>query len=182
MAEGHIRLGPMALAMASGAAHSLAMAIHDVDVALASTWFTAGLSTEARTRLTALGVLTQVEQGATVVREGTPCTSLGVVVSGRIALRLRLPGGEDRTILTVEPGDIFGWSAVLPPAIATSTGIAVVPTTAVLFDGAALTAALDADPELAAVVYRRLLAIVARRLGATRLQLLDLYRAGGEPW
>jgi CRP/FNR family transcriptional regulator, cyclic AMP receptor protein len=158
------------------------MVIHDVGEALATTWFTAGLSADSRARLTALGLLTEVAKGETVVREGTPCASLGIVVTGRIALRLRLPGAEDRTILTVEPGDVFGWSAILPPAIATSTGIAVLPTTVVLFDGARLTAALDADPELAAIVYRRLLAIVARRLGATRLQLLDLYRAGGEPW
>lgn len=156
--------------------------MHTVDSALAATWFTAGMSAAARARLAALGALTQVEDGATVVREGTPCTSLGVVVAGRIALRLRLPGGDERTILTVDPGDVFGWSAILPPAIATSTGIAVQPTTAVVFDGERLSAALATDCDLAVAIYGRLFASVARRLVATRLQLLDVYRAGGEPW
>jgi CRP-like cAMP-binding protein len=153
-----------------------------VDRALASTWFTTGMSPDARERLAALGTLAEVAEGAAVVREGLPCTALGVVVVGRIALRLRLPGGDERTILTVDPGDVFGWSAILPPAIATSTGIAVQPTTAVLFDGERLSAALAADCDLAAAIYRRLLTSVARRLVATRLQLLDVYRAGGEPW
>lgn len=153
-----------------------------VDAALAATWLTAGMSADTRARLAALGTLAEVPEGTTVVQEGVPCTSLGLVVSGRIALRLRLPGGDERTILTVDPGDVFGWSAVLPPAIATSTGTAVQPTLAVLFDGERLLEALAADCDLAAAIYRGLLASVARRLVATRLQLLDVYRAGGEPW
>lgn len=172
----------MALATAVTHGHASGMPTRDVDAALATTWFTAGLSADARARLAALGSLAEIVEGATVVREGSPCTSLGVVVSGRIALRLHLPGGADRTILTVDPGDVYGWSAVLPPAIATSTGIAVQPTTAVLFDGDRLTAALAEDSDLAALIYRRLLSSVARRLGATRLQLLDVYRAGADPW
>jgi CRP-like cAMP-binding protein len=88
----------------------------------------------------------------------------------------------DPTILTVDPGDVFGWSAVLQPAIATATGVTVQPTSAVLFDGGPLSEALAADCDLASALYRRLLMSVARRLGATRLQLLDLYQAGSEPW
>lgn len=158
------------------------MATEELTEILAATWFAADLSPEARDHLAALGTLTDIPEGTTVVREGMPCTSLGVVVSGRVALRLRLPGGQDRTILTVDPGDVFGWSAVLPPAIATSTGIAVVPTTAVMFDGDRLRTAFATDRDLAATIYSRLLVSVVRRLGATRTQLLDLYRSGDEPW
>ena len=56
------------------------------------------------------------------------------------------------------------------------------PTTAVMFDGAELNRALAADADLAAAIYERLLVSVARRLTATRTQLLDLYRPGNEPW
>lgn len=154
----------------------------DVLPALDTTWFVDGMTDGARSRLAELGSLVHFAEGTIVVREGTPCTSLGVVVSGRVALRLRLPGGEDPTILTVDPGDVFGWSAVLPPAIATATGITVQPTTAVLFDGERLSRALTTDCDLASTLYRRLLVSVARRLGATRVQSLDLYRANTEPW
>jgi CRP/FNR family transcriptional regulator, cyclic AMP receptor protein len=158
------------------------MATRDLATVLDATWFAADLTTEAIGRLAALGSLADFAEGTIVVREGEVCESLGVVVSGRIALRLRLPGGQDRTILTVHPGDIFGWSAVLPQPIATSTGVAVMPTTAVLFDGNRLKLALVADCDLAAAIYGRLLVSVARRLTATRVQLLDLYRPGNEPW
>ncbi|MFI5262749.1 MAG: Crp/Fnr family transcriptional regulator, partial [Candidatus Limnocylindrales bacterium] len=93
------------------------------------------------------------------------------------------PGRGQLTILTVEPGDVFDWSAVVPPYRASSTIVAVEPTEAIAYDAAALRTALAEDPLLAAVVYPRLLAAVSRRLQATRLQLLDLFAGeGGTGW
>ena len=109
------------------------------------------------------------------MREGAAVDSLGVVVDGRLAIRLNVPGRGVVTVLTVEPGDFIGWSALVPPHRATSTVVALEPTTVVTFDGPALRAALDADPALAAAVLRRVLDAVARRLAATRTQLLDLF-------
>jgi CRP/FNR family transcriptional regulator, cyclic AMP receptor protein len=149
---------------------------------LGDTWFGAGLPVVPRARLALLGRLVDVEAGQVLLREGAVCEDLGVIVAGRIAIRLALPGREDRTILTIEPGDIFGWSAVLPPAIATSTCVTAIPSRVILFDGVSLAMAMRTDRELAAVVYERLLVAVARRLSATRFQLLDLYRAASDPW
>jgi CRP-like cAMP-binding protein len=158
------------------------MPTDELTTILGATWFARSLTPGVLDHLASLGTLTDVPEGTTMVREGEVCRSIGVVIDGRVALRLRLPGGEDRTILTVDPGDVFGWSAVLPPAIATASAVAIVPTRTVLFDGEALRAAFESDCELAAAVYQRLLVGVMRRLGATRTQLLDLYRAGTEPW
>ena len=80
----------------------------------------------------------------------------------------RRPGRGPRTILTVEPGDIFGWSAVLHGSSASSTAVTLLPTRAFLFDRDRLSAAMAADCELAAAVYRCVLGAVARRLVATR--------------
>jgi CRP/FNR family cyclic AMP-dependent transcriptional regulator len=142
----------------------------------------AGFDPAILARLGALGRLIELPEGATPIREGAVCDWLGVVITGRFGLRLRLPGGQDRTILSVEPGDVVGWSTVLSPAVATSTAVAVLPTTAVVFDGVPLRDALASDCALAAALYERLLGAVARRLVATRLQLLDLYRPVAEPW
>jgi CRP-like cAMP-binding protein len=154
-----------------------------LDEALASGWFAAGLPEAARARLVELAVLTSHPAGATVVREGAPVDSLGVVLDGRLAIRLNVPGRGVMTVLTVEPGDFIGWSALVPPYRATSTIVALEPTSVATFEGSALRAALDADPTLAALVYRRVLDAVARRLAATRTQLLDLFaKAEREPW
>src|SRR3989304_1146259 len=51
-----------------------------------------------------------------------PPPGFGLARSGRVALRLHVPGRGQVTILTVEPGDIYGWSAIVPPYRSTSTG------------------------------------------------------------
>jgi CRP/FNR family transcriptional regulator, cyclic AMP receptor protein len=149
---------------------------------LTQTWFAADISADICQRMADIGELVDYPVGATVLQEGIPCRALGVVVSGRIALRWAIPGAGDRTIITVDDGDVFGWSALLPDTGATSTGVTIAPTRALLFERERLAAALAADRDLAAAIYPRVLVAVARRLAATRLQLLDVYRAGQEPW
>ena len=100
-----------------------------------------------------------------------------------LAIRLRVPGRDVATILTVDADDIVGWSAVVPPHRSTSTVVALSRTTVLLIDGEALRAELEADPATAAPVYHALLQAMSRRLTGTRLQLLDLFTTPGmEPW
>ena len=83
----------------------------------------------------------------------------------------------------LEPGDIFGWSALIPPFKATSTVVSLEPVTVIAFDGARLRGDVRSDCDLAAGIYPKLLEALARRLGATRTQLLDLYGSEKtEPW
>ena len=106
-----------------------------------------------------------------------------MIGSGRVALRLRVPERGPTTILTIEAGDVVGWSAVVPPHRSTSTVIALETTELILMDGEGLRAELEVDPELAAAVYSALLEALARRLVATRQQLLDLFaQPVYEPW
>ncbi len=152
-------------------------------ISLRDTWFGTRLPEDAVTRLDPHVRRATYEVGAEILREGAPTPALGIVVSGRVALRLRVPERGPTTILTAEPGNIVGWSAVVPPHRATSTAVALVPTELLLLDGEALRAQLDADPVLAAAVYRSLLEAVAHRLNATRMQLLDLFaQQADEPW
>ncbi len=149
---------------------------------LDGTRFASGLSPSVRHGLAGIARFEEYGPGVTVVRAGEPCPALGLIEEGRIALRLAVPGRGPRTIQTLEAGDIFGWSAVLEGSSASSLAVTLLPTRAFLFDRDRLSAAMAADCELAAAVYRLVLGAVARRLQATRLQLLDLYRAEGEPW
>lgn len=150
---------------------------------LRDTWFGAHLPEDALARLEALGRSVSYATGAEILREGDPTSDLGVVLHGRVAVRLRVPERGPTTILTVEEGDIIGWSVLVPPNRATSSVVALVPTDLLLIDGQGLRSALDADPVLAAAVYRSLLEALANRLTGTRMQLLDLFsRPADEPW
>jgi CRP/FNR family cyclic AMP-dependent transcriptional regulator len=151
--------------------------------ALAGAWLTNPLSGPVRGRLAAIGRLRPMTAGEVLMLEGGRDHFLAVVLSGRVGLRVRVPERGPVTVLTVEPGDVVGWSAVVPPHRATSTAVALVDGELAVFDGDELRAALAADAQLAAELYPILLQAVARRLEGTRLQLLDLFsQRWVEPW
>jgi CRP-like cAMP-binding protein len=137
--------------------------------------FVAGLGGGERRRLASFARLVHTDPDEILLREGEPTPYLGIVTSGRVALRMRLPARGPVTITTVEAGDIVGWSAVVAPYRATSTAVAVEATEIIALDGGRLRQALESDEDLAAALYPRILRSVARRLEGTRLQLLDLF-------
>jgi CRP-like cAMP-binding protein len=144
---------------------------------LNSTWFASGLEPGIQTRLAELSRTFTAEPGEELFREGDESEVLGVVIKGRVALRTHVAERGDLTLLTVEPGDIYLWSALVPPYRATSTAVAIETLEAVTFEGPALRAALREDAALAQALYPRVLVAVERRLNATRVQLLELFAA-----
>lgn len=159
----------------------------DLRQAIGATWFGAGIPAPSLERLASLGQIRDARPGELLLVEGTPTTELDLILSGRVGVTEREPGRGDVTLMTVEPGDIVGWSVLLTHLVATATVRVMEPTRLVAFPGEELRAALGRDPVLSAAVHRQALDAVARRLLATRHQLLDLGAAltasvGTEPW
>jgi CRP-like cAMP-binding protein len=143
--------------------------------ALDRTWFGAALGPETQARLASLARVVRVQAGHQILREGEASTDLSIVLSGRVALRMLVPERGMVTMLTVEAGDVVGCSALIAPHRANSEAVAVEEVELLSFRGDELRAAIRADHALAASVYPRVLQALARRLGATRYQLLDLF-------
>ena len=137
------------------------------------------LSPRQRQALTLISRDERPAPGTYLMREGRPTLDLGVIVEGRLAVRDRI-GQDDVTLMTLDPGDMFGWSAVLD-GTSTASIVADDGARVLLFDGVALRAALAADQRLAIILYRRLLEAVARRLDATRMLARDIYAFRGSP-
>ncbi|HSG86871.1 MAG TPA: cyclic nucleotide-binding domain-containing protein [Candidatus Limnocylindrales bacterium] len=148
------------------------------DPALA--WFGPPLPAEVSSIIAELARVQRYDTGDELLREGEESRTFAIVRSGRVALSVLVPERGAVTILTVEPGDIIGWSALTAPHRATSTATALEPVELLAFEGAALRGLLRSDCRLAMTVYPRLLQAVSRRLVATREQLLDLFAAQGE--
>jgi CRP-like cAMP-binding protein len=151
---------------------------------LAGTWFGVGLAARDRERLIAGASLRSFGVGDLLLREGAACEWFGVLVSGLLGMQVLVPGRGTVTLLTVEPGDVFGWSALVPPHRSTSTVLGIEPGEALVFDADELRDLLRDDDALAATLYPRLLQSLGRRLTATRFQLLDLYARERDvvPW
>ena len=122
-------------------------------------------------------IATSVEWGAgqTVFREGDRDSVLYVVETGRVAIEVTVPGRGRVIILTVGPGEVFGWSSILQRRPKTAAARTTEPTKALALDAIRLRELCDADPQLGYVLTRRILEVVSERLKATRIQLLDIY-------
>ena len=151
---------------------------------LAASWFGSDLPPHARTAFLELAVEREVGAGTEMVREGQPTTGFGLVLSGRVALRLHVPGRGQVTILTVEPGDIYGWTAEGGVAVGAraivdhgleGTEFQLVVERHEVPVRLAVPGRHNVTNALAASLYPRVLEAVARRLDGTRLQLLDLF-------
>lgn len=142
------------------------------------------LAPAVRARLVALARSLEVEAGSPILHEGVDTPFLGLIETGRVALRLRVPERGDRlTIVTVEPGELIGWSAVVAPYRATVDAIATERTRLLTIDAHSLRARLAEDCELAADLLPLVLESVSRRLTASWSQLLDLFGTrASEPW
>ena len=146
-------------------------------------WFGGDLPADVRERLAAFATVRRYEMGTELFREAEEAREFGIVRAGRVALRVLVPERGMVTILTVEPGDVIGWSALVAPYRSTSTAEALDAVEVLAFDGAAFRGVLRSDCQLASIVYPRLLQAVARRLVGTRYQLLDLFASEeNAPW
>ena len=142
-----------------------------------------GLPPGPRERLFARMTRLELDPGVTFMHEGEVTQSLTVIVRGRVALRLRVPERGAVTILTLDAGDLVGWSAVVPPFRATTSATTLEATELAAFDAASLRTLLASDAELAAAFLPPVLQTVAARVAATRDQLLDLFRGVPmDPW
>jgi CRP-like cAMP-binding protein len=142
---------------------------------LDATWFGSGLSTSITASLADMSREYDAPAGARLLREGDEVGELSVLISGRVALTQHVAGRGSVTLMTVEPGDIFGQSALVAPFRATSTVVTLEPVHVIAFDAGALRERVRIDCELTAGVYPKIAEALARRLDATRSQLLDLY-------
>lgn len=135
-----------------------------------------GLPATSRHTLAAIGRDERPPAGTYLMREGRPTLDVGLILEGRLAVRDRIDA-DDVTLMTLEPGDLFGWSAVLD-GISTASIVALDDARVLLLGRPGLLSAIEGDKAIAAAVYRRLLEAVASRLDATRLLMRDVYAAG----
>jgi CRP/FNR family cyclic AMP-dependent transcriptional regulator len=113
--------------------------------------------------------------GERLFREGDQADTFFLLRHGLVALDAYVPNRGQLTVETVGPGEIVGWSWLLPPHRWHFTGRAVDLVRAIQFDGACLRNKCEEDPLLGYDLLNRFAQVLVSRLQATRLQLMDVY-------
>jgi CRP/FNR family transcriptional regulator, cyclic AMP receptor protein len=118
--------------------------------------------------------------GERLFREGEPADTFYLVRKGRVALSTHAPARGPVLIETLDPGEIVGWSWIVPPYVWHFDARAVDDVRAVAFDGACLRGKCETDHALGYELMRRFGGVMLDRLQHTRLRLLDLYGRDGD--
>lgn len=137
--------------------------------------FFADLDAEALDLIAGCAANVRFEPGDYLFREGDPADSFYVIRFGSISVEFDTPGRGPCALQTVGAAEVLGWSWLLPPHRWHFDGRAVEPVRAISLDGKCLRAKCDEDPVLARRLLLRFSGVLAKRLKAARLQLMDVY-------
>jgi CRP-like cAMP-binding protein len=112
--------------------------------------------------------------GDILVQEGAVANRFFLIFHGKVAVEVVAPDGNRRTVQTIGPGEVLGWSWISSPFVWQFDGRAVKETRVVALDALALRRAMESRPADAYRLLLRLLPVIGQRLENTRSQLLDL--------
>jgi CRP-like cAMP-binding protein len=126
-----------------------------------------GLSDEQAQAVIALGTRIRVSSGAELFPLGAPADSVFVVERGQIALTLPMQvrnSEEDVLIEERSPGQVLGWSALIPPHRFTLKATAPLDSEVLSIPRAALLEHFAAHPDVGYIVTRNVAEVMGRRL------------------
>lgn len=133
--------------------------------------FIQGLKEHEVERLGALAKEVHYERDRILFGEGEEGTDFYLIVSGTVSLEIAPPSGICR-VDTLGAGDEMGWSSVVG-SDTVFQGRVLQDLHALAFEASALRALCEEDKEFGYELMRRLLGVVADRLQATRLLVMD---------
>src|SRR4029450_5778301 len=125
-------------------------------------------------KLATLAKEVRFDRDQILFREGDDCSEFYLIVTGLVSLEI-LPPGHTFRVQPLFAGDELGWSALLMGRGKNFQARTLERVDALAFEGTELLAACREDTQFGFILMQRLLGVVAERLQATRLQLLDMY-------
>jgi CRP-like cAMP-binding protein len=137
---------------------------------------TEGMPANAIESLARIGVWTSYPAGRVLFHEYDQHRSLHVLCGGTVALEMRVPGHGTQRILSLGRGDLLAWSSILSSGVMTTSAIAMNDVESIDFDAKALLELCERDHEVGYHFMKQVAVALSKRLLATRLQLLDLFR------
>ena len=114
---------------------------------------------------------------STIFEEGAQHHWVYFITAGQVALEMNAPPRGKSRILTLGPGDILAWSALLGGGRMTTSAIALSDSQALAISAGDIDSLCKLDERFGFLLFRDVATALSKRLTATRLQLLDLFGA-----
>ncbi|MEV4702888.1 cyclic nucleotide-binding domain-containing protein [Actinoplanes sp. NPDC049316] len=137
--------------------------------------FVGDLPTNWLQKLAALGRPALRHPGYRLFHEGAPANTFWLLTSGAVALDFQVPGRGSIVIERIESGAPVGWSWLLPPYRWSLGAVVADECHAIEFDAPQVRRLMAEDADLGRELAMRFLGVLADRLTAARVRLVELY-------
>jgi CRP/FNR family cyclic AMP-dependent transcriptional regulator len=141
--------------------------------------FLAGMNNTELALLTDCAMVVRFKPGEIIFREGEPANRFYLIESGRVVVESKGAGGEPIAVDRVQPGDLLGWSWMFPPYTWQFSARAEAPTVAIFFYGTILREYCERNHSLGYELFKRMSAVMVKRLQAARHKVLPRHSCGG---
>jgi CRP-like cAMP-binding protein len=138
--------------------------------------FLAGMNHTQLALLTDCAIPVHFKKGQIIFREGEIANRFYLIESGKVVLESTGGLGDLIVIDTIGAGDLLGWSWMFPPYVWHFTARAVEPTEVIFFYGTILREYCERDPALGYELFKRMSAVMVKRLQSARQRMLSLER------
>ncbi|NUV95729.1 cyclic nucleotide-binding domain-containing protein [Streptomyces sp. KAI 90] len=144
-----------------------------------ATTLSSALPVEHRDRLMRLAREVSFEAGTRVFEEGRRADRFWIIRTGTVLLDLHVPGRRAAVIESLGHGELLGWSWHYAPYVWQLGAEALSPVRAWEFDAGTVRVLCAQDAEFGRSIATWVGRVVAHRLQASRMRLLDLYAPYG---
>jgi CRP/FNR family transcriptional regulator, cyclic AMP receptor protein len=142
--------------------------------ALAAHRFLRGMSREYLEKLASHTQWVTVTTGQYLGREHEAANAFYLIQSGQVAIEMATPHDGRVRLQTIAPGEVVGWSWLVPPHRWQFDARTLDPVQALALDAESLRWRCHHDPDLGYELLQRLVGVIASRLAATRRKLLEV--------
>jgi CRP/FNR family transcriptional regulator, cyclic AMP receptor protein len=112
-------------------------------------------------------------KGDIIYQEGDENKMLYLIQEGEVVVEMKAPNHTYATVLTIESGQLLGWTSVFPGQRKRARARVIKPVRAMTIDGERLNHLFLSDHKLEHVMMQRLIKLVGERIYTTRRILLE---------
>jgi hypothetical protein len=129
--------------------------------------------------LASAAVVEHMGAGHVVFRHGERAKCFYLLLKGEISIEIPAIEGPTLFLQHLKPGQVLGWSWLIPPYQWSFMARAEQEVDVLRFDGATVLARCESDPEFGYHVLRAFSAMMSERLGHARRRIMDEWQAKG---
>lgn len=141
--------------------------------------FFLGLPSEVITFLAAHARRDLIQKDEILFSHGEPASHFYLLLSGHISIEIPAIQGPALQVQILSPGDVLGWSWLIPPYVMSFQARAVETTEVLKFDGKSIRERCEQDTAFGYMMIKHFASLMSERMNAARRKVMDTWNPPG---